>query len=69
MCDSMDKKIMARKKPVIVSAYVTDKVVFIDTLEGKMKASPGDYIVTGIDGEQYPVKPEIFKKTYEIIDF
>lgn len=32
-----------------------------------MKASPGDWIVTGVDGEKYPVKPDIFEKTYEII--
>lgn len=48
------------KKPIIVSAYQTDKEVFIDTLEGIMKASVGDWIVTGINGEQYPVKPNIF---------
>ena len=30
-----------------------------------MLASKGDWIVTGVDGEQYPVKPDIFKKTYE----
>jgi len=38
---------------------------FIDTLEGKMKVIPGDWIVTGIKGEHYPVKDEIFKETYE----
>jgi hypothetical protein len=37
----------------------------IFTLEGKMEASPGDYIVRGIKGEYYPVKPDIFKQTYE----
>ena len=32
-----------------------------------MIASKGDWIVTGVDGEQYPVKPDIFKKTYELV--
>lgn len=41
-------------------------VMYIDTLEGVMTASLGDYIVKGVDGEFYPVKPEIFKKTYEV---
>lgn len=33
-----------------------------------MTASLGDYIVKGVDGEFYPVKPEIFKKTYEVLE-
>ena len=30
-----------------------------------MKASIGDYIITEVNGEQYPCKPDIFEKTYE----
>ena len=56
-----------RKKPVIVEAYKTDKEVVIHTLEGNMKASVGDYIITGVNGEQYPCKPDIFEKTYEAV--
>lgn len=37
----------------------------IDTLEGKIKADIGDYIIKGINGEFYPCKPDIFAKTYE----
>lgn len=37
----------------------------IDTLEGKMSASPGDWIIEGVNGEFYPCKPDIFEKTYE----
>lgn len=37
----------------------------IESLEGPMFASPGDYIITGVNGEQYPCKPDIFEKTYE----
>ena len=57
-----------RKKPVIVEAYQTDKEMIIHTLEGDMKASIGDYIITGVNGEQYPCKPDIFFKTYENVD-
>jgi hypothetical protein len=39
--------------------------LYIHTLEGIMKASPGDYVVKGIKGECYPVKPDIFEMTYE----
>lgn len=51
-----------RKKPVVIEAYQTDKVLTIHTLEGDMIASKGDYIITGVDGEQYPCKPDIFEK-------
>nr|DAW75152.1 MAG TPA: PGDYG protein [Bacteriophage sp.] len=39
--------------------------LIIDTLEGTMYASEGDYIIKGISGEFYPCKPDIFHKTYE----
>ena len=42
--------------------------LFIYTLEGAMRASVGDYIIRGVDGEFYPCKPDIFEKTYEIIE-
>lgn len=41
---------------------------FIETLEGKMKATEGDYIIKGVHGEFYPCKPDIFEKTYEILN-
>lgn len=56
-----------RKKPVVVEAYQTNKRVVIHTLEGDMIAEPNDWIITGVNGEQYPCKPDIFQKTYEQI--
>lgn len=53
-----------RKKPVIIEACQTDVEVIIHTLEGDMIASPGDWIITGVAGEQYPCKPDIFERTY-----
>lgn len=44
-----------------------DKVQ-VRTLEGVMTASPGDYIIRGVDGELYPCKPDIFEKTYEKVE-
>lgn len=38
---------------------------WIDTLEGGHIVCPGDWIITGIIGEHYPCKPDIFKQTYE----
>ena len=38
---------------------------WIDTLEGGHIVCPGDWIITGIKGEHYPCKPDIFEATYE----
>lgn len=35
------------------------------TLEGGHEVTPGDYIITGVKGEHYPCKPDIFELTYE----
>lgn len=37
----------------------------IRTLEGSMEVSPGDWVITGVNGERYPCKPDIFAATYE----
>ena len=57
-----------KKKPVIVEAYKTKEEVIIQTLEGDMKASPGDWIITGVHGEQYPCKQHLSEKTYQPLD-
>lgn len=40
----------------------------IETLEGTMLANEGDYIIKGVSGELYPCKPDIFEKTYELLE-
>ena len=55
-----------RKKPVVVEARgPIEHSEDIVTLEGVMRADVGDYIITGVQGEQYPCKPDIFHATYE----
>lgn len=39
--------------------------LFVETLEGELKVSIGDYIIKGVKGEIYPCKPDIFEDTYE----
>ena len=39
----------------------------IPTLEGVMLADVGDYVIEGVNGEFYPCKPDIFKKSYRKI--
>lgn len=48
-----------------VSIDPSDGALLIATLEGVMKARPGDYIIRGVQGEFYPCKGDIFEATYE----
>ena len=57
-----------RKKPVVVEAYQTEFDMEVMTLEGCMHANKGDWIVTGVHGEKYPCKPDIFEETYEPVE-
>lgn len=45
-----------------------DAEIKIQTLEGVMTASLGDWIIKGVNGEFYPCKPDIFQKTYDPVD-
>lgn len=40
----------------------------IITLEGRMLAAPGDWVIRGVAGEFYPCKPDIFEATYEAVE-
>ncbi len=42
-----------------------DGKYWIQTLEGAHIVSEGDWIITGVKGEHYPCKPDIFDATYE----
>lgn len=59
-----------RKKPVVIEAeqHLGPEPLEIETLEGVMTARPGDWIITGVKGERYPCKPDIFQATYEAVE-
>lgn len=52
-------------KPGLRTADV--RTLDIETLEGTMKAQPGDWIIKGVQGEFYPCRGDIFRATYEEI--
>ena len=67
-----------RKKPVVIQATqwfkmgdhhavieISEGVAAVKTLEGPMYVTAGDWIITGVKGEHYPCKPDIFAATYE----
>lgn len=71
-----------RKKPVVIEAtqfipglqediagieWDIATMPFIRTLEGAMRVSPMDWIITGVNGEKYLCKQDAFHKTYEAV--
>lgn len=71
-----------RKKPIIIEAQQFRELLprpdgvtltingraIVRTLEGELHVSEGDWIITGVKGEKYPCKPDIFEATYEPVD-
>ena len=57
-----------RKKPIVIDAIVAASAGEVETEEGVMTYDAGDFIITGIKGEKYPCKREIFLLTYEPVD-
>jgi hypothetical protein len=47
--------------------HENDDCYLIPTLEGTMKFTRGDMLITGVNGEIYPCKPDIFEKTYDAV--
>lgn len=43
-------------------------IVSIETLEGDLHISNGDYIIKGVKGEFYPCKPDVFEASYELVE-
>lgn len=57
-----------RKRPVVIDAVRLTRRVTIHTLEGDMVGEPGDWLITGVKGERYPCKDDVFQATYEPVD-
>lgn len=54
--------------PAVVSDSGEEATGHIDTPEGRLNVQPGDWIITGVAGEHYPCKPDIFEKLYSRAD-
>lgn len=52
----------------VSDAWVESGEGWIGTLEGGHIVTPGDWIITGVKGEHYPCKPDIFDMTYEPVE-
>lgn len=56
------------RKTATVNAIKLEIEFAVTTEEGVMRGHPGDYLCEGIAGEKWPVKKEIFEKTYEVVE-
>lgn len=61
----------SNRHPITIRHPIThenDNCYLIPTLEGTMKFNRGDMLITGVKGEIYPIKPDIFEATYEAVE-
>ncbi len=56
------------KVPDRLGVYWSGDEFRIHTLKGGHKVTSGDWIITGIKGEKYPCKPDIFEMTYDLVE-
>lgn len=60
---------LIKHKPNVLQARISKHGgEYIATLNGVIKTNPGDWIITGVNGEQYPCDPEIFKELYDVVE-
>ena len=57
----------AIKKPVIIDFEFATEDGEVEALGGKVSYKKGDAIITGIKGEKYPCRRDIFDQTYDVI--
>lgn len=57
-----------QKRPVVIEAVQIGETMQVVTLEGTMTGNPGDWLITGVKGEKYFCKDDIFRATYTHID-
>ncbi len=61
-------EIVSFAKSPKATVFIASKELSIETLEGTMVATKGDWIIRGVEGEIYPCNPNIFEQTYEPAD-
>lgn len=59
---------LAKPFEEVGSAYFVSTAFYLNTLEGQMLVSVGDWVIRGVKGELYPCKPEIFALTYDPVN-
>lgn len=65
--EASQAEIVTWSNGIVEGWFDQEYYLLVNTLEGRMRALPGDYIVKGVQGEFYPCKPDIFDATYEAV--
>lgn len=66
--NGLQEVVTIRHKPNVLKAVKNAKGgQLLQTMNGPVYTNEGDYIITGVNGEQYPCDPEIFKELYEVV--
>lgn len=66
--EEVEKMRPCRKRPIIIHCLQMHEEFRVKTMEGDYKlGNPGDYLLKGVDGENYICDREIFEKTYDIL--
>ena len=63
-----EKAVAIRHKPNELTAILETGERYLLTLNGVVKTNPGDWVIRGVNGEEYPCDPEIFKMLYDVMD-
>ena len=51
-----------------VAIQKAKRCIVVHTIDGSMRADPGDWIIKGIKGEFYPCKNDVFEQSYEPVE-
>lgn len=62
------KAVAIRHKPNELTAICETGERYLLTLNGVVKTNPGDWVIRGVNGEEYPCDPEIFKMLYDVME-
>ena len=54
--------------PAVVTDPEDDSIGYVDTPEGRLRVEPGDWVITGIAGEHYPCKSDVFGRLYRPVE-
>jgi hypothetical protein len=54
--------------PAVIADPEDSSIGYIDTPEGRLRVDPGDWVITGIAGENYPCKTHVFGQLYKPLD-
>lgn len=66
--EKIDGWFKVTKKPVEVEARgPLQSAETVSTLEGKVRAKAGDYIIKGVEGEKHPIRPDEFDRLYKYL--